>query len=85
MTSCELRLADGTPDGHGYEGGSKSLGNAGTDGTEGSGSVGTAGTEGSTGVTVSCAIMFPSPSTVATTSMLTVRMFLDAACRRWNI
>lgn len=91
MTTCELGAASTTvtvetPDGRGYAGTVKSLGNAGTEGTEGSRAVGTASTTGIEGVTVSRPTMFPLASTIATTSTATVNIFGEfCAARRWNM
>lgn len=92
--------AVGTPDGNGYAGTVRSLGNGGTAGTEGSTTVGTAcaatipGTEvpspgidvASPGVEVASPMTLPFVSTVATTSTTTVRTFEGStAARRWNM
>jgi hypothetical protein len=85
--------AIGTPDGNGYAGTVRSLGNGGTAGTEGSTTVGTACTAttprievGSPGVEVARPMILPLVSTVATTSTMTVRTFEGTtAARRWNM
>jgi hypothetical protein len=85
--------AVGTPDGNGYAGTVRSLGNGGTAGTEGSTTVGTAcaatipGIEvGSPGVEVASPMTLPLVSTVATTSTTTVKTFEGStAARRWNM
>jgi hypothetical protein len=78
---CEVNCSveTDTPDGHGYAGTVRSDGKAGTDGTEGKDTVGTAGTDGTALVTVSCTIVFPLGSIVATTCTPTVRTFDDDA------